>query len=70
MQAQLEQRLSELTAEFETGQAKLQDLDGQSSALRDTLLRISGAILVLKEELKKSADGEVQEPDKRLEQVI
>jgi predicted nuclease with TOPRIM domain len=53
---QLEKRLQELRTEFETGQKRLEELETQVSSLRATLLRISGAIQVLEEEL--SRDGE------------
>jgi hypothetical protein len=51
MRPQLEQRLKQLRAEFEAGRKKLADLEGQQASLRETLLRISGAIKVLEEEL-------------------
>ncbi|MBN1478898.1 hypothetical protein JXA70_01355 [candidate division KSB1 bacterium] len=54
MKQQLEQRLQELETEFENGQKKLADLEAQAGNLRNTLLRISGAIQVLKEELGKT----------------
>ena len=46
-------RLAELKAEFEKGQQQLQLLDRQRAEVRDTLLRISGAIQVLEELLKQ-----------------
>lgn len=51
MREQLEKRLEALRAEFEKGQKKLQDLESEAGSLRNTLLRISGAIQVLEEEL-------------------
>lgn len=51
MREQLQSRLGELRKEFETGQAQLQELERQQARLRETLLRISGAILVLEEML-------------------
>ncbi|HMV49835.1 MAG TPA: hypothetical protein PLD20_07365 [Blastocatellia bacterium] len=54
MQEQLRNRLAELKAEFEKGQQQLQDLETQATGLRQTLLRISGAIQVLEEELAKA----------------
>ena len=57
MQQQLERRLEVLRKEFETGQAKLQELLRQEQALRETLLRISGAIQVLEEELGTQGGG-------------
>jgi len=54
MRTQLQQRLQELRQEFQTGQIRLRDLEQQEAMLRDTLLRISGAIQVLEEELAKA----------------
>jgi uncharacterized coiled-coil protein SlyX len=51
MRERLEQRLQELRVEFEKGQQTLQELETQTAAVRQTLLRISGAIQVLEEEL-------------------
>ena len=53
MQQQLETRLTELRAEFEKGQQRLKELESETGSLRDMLLRISGAIQVLQEELEK-----------------
>jgi len=53
MKEQLEQRLLELKAEFESGQKMLAELEARQANLRDSLLRISGAIQVLEEELGK-----------------
>ena len=64
MKERLEQRLQELKAEYESGQQMLADLESRQVELRATLMRISGAIQVLEEELKKetqppeSKDGE------------
>lgn len=59
MRAQLQTRLDELKKEFETGQARLQELERQQSFMRETLLRISGAIQVLEELLaEKKPAGE------------
>lgn len=49
----MKERLAELRAEFEKGQQHLQMLDQQRAEVRDTLLRISGAIQVLEELLKQ-----------------
>ena len=58
MQDQIAARLEELKQDYARGQARLQELDAQQAALRETLLRIAGAIQVL-EELATSppADG-------------
>jgi cell division protein ZapA (FtsZ GTPase activity inhibitor) len=49
MKQQSEQRLRELRAEFESGQKMMAELESKQANLRDTLLRISGAIQVLEE---------------------
>jgi prefoldin subunit 5 len=49
MKDQTEQRLQELRSEFKIGEAQLEQLDRRRAQLRDTLLRISGAIQVLEE---------------------
>ena len=49
MREQLQNRLDELKREFETGQAQLRELEAQEVRLRETLLRISGAIQILEE---------------------
>jgi predicted nuclease with TOPRIM domain len=51
METRLRQRLEELRAEYEKGKRTLEDLEGQAANVRATLLRISGAIQVLQEEL-------------------
>lgn len=61
MRERLEKRLAELEKEMATGQEQLQQLDEQRSALEKTLLRISGAIQVLKEELEQSEKGQKAE---------
>lgn len=62
MRDQLEKRLTELKAEFELGQNKLNELEAQAANLRNTLLRISGAIQVLEEELGKDASQSNSQP--------
>ena len=52
MRERLEQRLKELEAEYEVGQKMLAELEARQATLRDTLLRINGAVTVLKEELE------------------
>lgn len=56
MRQKLEERLNKLKSEFESGQKMLAELDAKASNLRETLLRISGAIQVLEEELKETAE--------------
>ncbi|GFO97058.1 hypothetical protein ig2599ANME_1256 [groundwater metagenome] len=58
MKEQLEKRLKELRSEFESGQKTLADLEAKQMNLRNTLLRISGAIQVLEEELAKESQPE------------
>ena len=53
MKDQLEKRLSELKAEFESGQKTLAELEGREAHMRAVLHRISGAIQVLEGELAK-----------------
>lgn len=60
MREQLQARLDELKREFETGQARLREIEAQESNLRQTLLRISGAIQVLEETL---AEEKVEQQD-------
>ena len=54
MRPKLETRLSELKTEYETGQKQVQQLEHQLLTLRETMLRISGAIMVLEEMLSAS----------------
>jgi predicted nuclease with TOPRIM domain len=54
LREQLQARLEELRKEFETGQARLRELEMQQMQLRETLLRISGAIQVLEETLAQN----------------
>lgn len=58
MQERLLLRLEVLKSEFDLGQAKLRELERQQSILRETLLRISGAIQVIDELL---AEGDAEE---------
>lgn len=56
MRSQLENRLRTLQAEYEAGQKALAHLEAQKALLKETLLRIGGAIQVLQEELETSLD--------------
>ena len=59
MRNQLNERLRALKAEFEAGQKMLAELEQQRVSLEQKLLRISGGIQVLAEELEKAGgDGE------------
>jgi predicted nuclease with TOPRIM domain len=48
--------MEELKADFERGKARLEQLEAESDKLRETLLRVSGAIQVLTEELARNAE--------------
>lgn len=54
MKEQLERRLEELRAEYEKGKATLEELDTKASNVRAMMLRLSGAIQVLQEELERA----------------
>jgi predicted nuclease with TOPRIM domain len=55
MKDQLSERLTQLKSEFESGQKVLRDLEARQQDVRDTLLRIGGAIQVLEEMLQAAA---------------
>ncbi|MDC8447986.1 MAG: hypothetical protein LV473_06490 [Nitrospira sp.] len=57
MREQLERRLETLKKEFATGRARATELEQQQTTLHQTLLRISGAIQVLEEELKAESQA-------------
>ncbi len=61
MRERLVLRLHELKAEYEAGQQMLADLEQKQDSLRGTLLRISGAVQVLEEELGRVAEPELPE---------
>ena len=68
MKQQFEKRLSELKVEYESGQQMLADLETKQANLRATLLRISGAIQVIEEELAReneAGDGVKSETDEQ-----
>ena len=58
MQEQLEKRLAELKKEFEAGQTRLRELETEQAYIRETLLRISGAIQVLEEALGHNTNAD------------
>jgi len=58
MKEKIEARLAELRAEFETGQRLLAELDEKREKLRESLLRIAGAIQVLEEMNGEGGGGE------------
>ncbi len=55
MREQLEKRLDELKNEYQNGQKVLAEVEAKRAEVRETLLRISGAIQVLEEVLKHDA---------------
>jgi len=59
MKRELEARLKELKEEYQKGQGQLVALEQETASLKNTLLRISGAIQVLQELLgdKTSEDS-------------
>ena len=61
METRLRQRLEELRAEYEKGKKTVEELEGQVANVRATLLRISGAIQVLQEELN-AGEGSKDSP--------
>lgn len=63
VQDRLISRLRELEAEYEAGERRLHVLEAESVRLRETMLRISGAIQVLQELLKSHAAGSQNQDD-------
>jgi uncharacterized protein (DUF3084 family) len=53
LEEQLKQRLEELKAEGLKGQQMLMETESQAQNIKESLLRINGAIQVLEEELAK-----------------
>lgn len=64
MREQLQTRLAELQHDLEVGERRLAQIDQERAQLRDTMLRISGAIQVIEELLAapSSADGDIHLP--------
>ena len=67
MEQHLKTRLGELKSEFESGKKMLVEHEAKQTKLRESLLRISGAIQVLEEELKILGDGARQDNIETLE---
>jgi len=61
MRDELRARLELLRKEWETGTARLRELERQQVQLGETMLRISGAIQVLEELVSENVDGEQPE---------
>jgi len=66
MQAELQRKLDELKKEFEVGQNRLRELETEQAYVRETMLRISGAIQVL-QELIEGSKQEDRDGDRTLE---
>lgn len=64
MRTRLEQRLNQLKAEFEAGQQMIIELEAKRDNLQKTMLRISGAIQVLEEELSQTETEESPDANK------
>ncbi len=62
MREQIQARLVALKHEFDSGQSQLQELERQQTRLRETLLRISGAIQVLDELLTMPSQDQSRQP--------
>jgi hypothetical protein len=63
MREQLEKRLDELKTEYEQGEKMLSDLDARREQVRQTLLRISGAVQVLEELLTEEGAASEKPPE-------
>ena len=62
MKERLEQRLQSLKAELDAGQKLLAEYEAKQASLRETLLRISGAVQVIEEELSHFTEAENDSP--------
>lgn len=68
MREQLKQRLTGLRSEFEAGEKLIAELASREAKLRESLLRSSGAIQVLEEELAK--EDETSTPGSSIRVVV
>ena len=59
----MEGRLKELQNEFSTGHVMLADMERKVNNLKESLLRINGAIQVLEEELAKAGENKTGKKD-------
>jgi prefoldin subunit 5 len=62
MKEKIEARLAELRTEFETGQRMLAELEEKREKLRESMLRIAGAIQVLEEMAGEEGGGKEDGP--------
>ena len=60
MITQLKERLETLKQELQQGQQRITEVHQQEQELEATLLRISGAIQVLQEEIEKSENPQIE----------
>ena len=60
MREELQRKLDELRNEFEIGQKRLRELESEQGYVRETMLRISGAIQVLQEMLGESDEQKAE----------
>jgi len=63
MQEQVQARIEALRKELEVGEQRMQELERQLTQLRDTMLRISGAIQVLEELQAQDTPAVAPAPD-------
>ena len=67
MKKQMEKRLKELNAEYDTGQQMIAETEASLANMRASMLRISGAVQVLEEQLglesPAKGDGAAKEPE-------
>jgi hypothetical protein len=61
MDVQMQERLADLKQDFEKGEYQLQSLVQQETVLRESLLRVSGAIRILEELLSTDQENTVRE---------
>ena len=57
MREQLQERVASLQGDFDRGNERLKQLEDEADKLRETLLRIAGAVQVLTEELERTEDA-------------
>jgi predicted nuclease with TOPRIM domain len=63
MHQQLKERLAALKTEYDKGDIRVRRLEAELVSLRETMLRISGAILLLQELLSSPAPAEIGSSD-------
>lgn len=63
MATPLQTRLTDLQREYDAGQKMLADLDAKRQTLTATLLRIEGAMQVLRELVEQEAPAEEEPPE-------